>query len=403
MKKEMKEYINRDRAFDLLSNLIQIYSPYLKEDKAMEFAYDWMNKRDLHPKYHRYEENKILKYNGTNVIGSLKGREGGPTVLLNGHLDTVEICEGWTKEPLKATLEDDKLYGLGALDMKSGVAAIMLAIEAFKNTVDDFKGEILYTFVSDEEGPYGLGTDSLILDGITNKADVAIVPEPSSGFTGKGFPCLCLGARGGWNYTVKIVGKSAHAANPDEGINAIVEASKLILELKNSEAIVDEKLGKGDICIISSEGGGAACSVADKAAFTVFRHVVRGETRDYLRQEVEEAAKRAGVRGKITMEFRDAPHSENGGFQPYTVDEDNEYTKILKESIANITGEETTTAYFSSIGDFNYLGSRANIPTFVFGPNGENYHTSDEYVNLESVVKTSEVIYDFLISLLTEK
>jgi succinyl-diaminopimelate desuccinylase len=403
MTREITEYINKGRVVDILTNLIQIYSPYFKEDKVMEYAYEWFKEKDLPVEYHRYTEERITKFSGINVIGRLKGSRKGPTVLLNGHLDTVEICEGWTKDPLKAEIEGDKLYGVGALDMKSGVAAIMIAIEAFKNTVDDFDGEVLYTLVSDEEGPYGLGTDALILDGITDDADVAIVPEPSSGFTGEEFPCLCLGARGGWNYTVNVLGKSAHAANPEKGISAIIEASKLMLELKNSELREDDKLGKGSICIISSSGGGAACSVADKASFTVFRHVVRGEDKDYLKKEVEKAAKRANIKGKVSMAFRDAPHLDNGGFHPYIVDEDSPYTKMIRKSILEVTGQEGKIAYFSSIGDFNYLGSRVKIPTFVFGPNGENYHTADEYVSIESVVKTAEVIYDFLLKTLVNK
>lgn len=395
--------IDREKIEKLTSELIHIYSPYLKEDSIMEYVYNWFNERGLSARYHRYSEERILKYKGINVVGSLKGNSDGATVLLNGHVDTVYVSEGWTKDPLKPFRDGDKLYGLGALDMKSGVAAIMIAIEAFKNTVKDFKGEILYTIVSDEEGPYGLGTDALILDGITDNADVAIVPEPSSGFGGDDFPTLCLGARGGWNYTVNITGKTAHAATPEKGINAIVEASKLILELENTERISDDKLGKGDICIISASGGGAACSVAEKSSFTVFRHVVRGETKDYLIKEVMNAAKKANILGEINISFRDSPHSLNGGFEPYIVEKDNKYTKLLQESIAKVTGSEAKISYFSSIGDFNYLGTRANIPTFVFGPSGENYHTADEYVNISSVVKTSEVIYDFLVRTLTEK
>lgn len=394
--------IDREKIEKLTSELINIYSPYFKEEPIMEYVYNWFNDRELPVRYHRYAEDRILKFKGINVVGSLKGHTDGPTVLLNGHVDTVYVSEGWSTDPLKPFRDGDKLYGLGSLDMKSGVAAIMIAVEAFKDNVKDFKGEILYTIVSDEEGPYGLGTDALILDGITDNADVAIVPEPSSGFGGDDFPSLCLGARGGWNYTVNITGKTAHAANPEKGINAIVEASKLILELENTDRISDDKLGKGDICIISASGGGAACSVAEKASFTVFRHVVRGETKDYLIKEVMDASRRAKVKGDIDISFRDSPHALNGGFEPYIVEKDNKYTSLLQESIAKVTGSEAKISYFSSIGDFNYLGTRANIPTFVFGPSGENYHTAGEYVNIKSVVKTSEVIYDFLVRTLTE-
>jgi succinyl-diaminopimelate desuccinylase len=78
------------------------------------------------------------------------------------------------------------------------------------------------------------------------------------------------------------------------------------------------------------------------------------------------------------------------------VEEDNPFTIKLRESINEVTGSPGEIEYFSSIGDFNYLGTRAGIPTFVFGPSGENYHTADEYVNLSSVVQTAEVIYGFL-------
>lgn len=392
----MRSAIDKEKLEKLLSELISIYSPYLKEEKAMEFVLRWFEERGLPASYHKYSENRILNFKGINVVGSIKGDKKGPKVLLNGHIDTVQKTEDWTKDPLKSSREGDKLFGLGSLDMKSGVAAIMMAVEAFNKAYKSFAGEILYTIVSDEEGPYGLGTDALILDGITDDVDVAIVPEPSSGFTSKPFPVLCLGARGGWNYTVFIKGKSAHAANPKAGLSAIVEASKLILELKKMEGLFDSALGKGDLCIIGINGGGAACSVAEKASFTVFRHVVRGESKEYLVEEVLKAANNAGISAEIEIKFRDSPHSLNGGFHPYTVEEDNHYTLILKESIEEVVGEPTKIDYFSSIGDFNYLGTRVNVPTFVFGPSGENYHMKDEYVNFSSVVATADVIFRFL-------
>ncbi|MCR2045185.1 M20 family metallopeptidase [Anaerosalibacter massiliensis] len=398
----INKYINRFKVEKLLTKLIGIYSPYLQEQEAMNYVYSWLKEKDIAVKYHNYTEDKILNYKGINVIGRIKGQKKGPVVLLNGHLDTVKICEGWTREPLKATIEGDRLYGLGALDMKSGVVAIMLALEAFVNTVGEFNGEVLYTLVSDEEGPYGLGTDSLILDGITDDVDVAIVTEPSSGFTGIDFPCLCLGARGGWSYTVEFIGKSAHAANPEEGISAINDAAKVLLELEKVELKEDEKLGKGSNCVIGISGGGAACSVADKAEFTIFRHIVRHENKEYIINEINKAIKRANIRSKTNIKFRQSPHEDNGGFQPYIVDKDNPYTKIIQQSIKEITNTEATISYFSSIGDFNYLGSRVNVPTFVFGPSGANYHTADEYVLLDTVVETSQIIYDFLVKTLVK-
>jgi succinyl-diaminopimelate desuccinylase len=393
----MNSPIDIIRLEKLLSDLISIYSPYLNEEEAMKFVFDWFKERDIPTELHTYTEDKILKYNGINVIGSLKGNRKGPVILLNGHVDSVEKTSGWTKNPLIPVIEGDKMYGLGSLDMKAGVAAIMVAVEAFHKNHKDFSGEIIYTLVSDEEGPYGLGTDAVIMDGIADHADLAIVTEPSSGFTDIQFPALCLGARGGYNYTVYLKGIASHAANPEKGLNAISEASKLILELEKTQTKSDEKLGKGDMCVIRMEGGGAACSVAELASFTVFRHVVRGETKEYLMQEVEEAARRAGIKAEMKVVFRDSSHSLNDGFMPYVVEQDSEYYMSLMETIEEVTGKKPEISYFSSIGDFNYLGTRLKIPTFVFGPSGENYHAADEYVNMPSVVQTAEVIYSFLV------
>jgi len=71
------------------------------------------------------------------------------------------------------------------------------------------------------------------------------------------------------------------------------------------------------------------------------------------------------------------------------------------KSIKSVTGTEPEIAYFSSIGDFNYIGSRLNIPTFVFGPDGERYHSYDEYVRINTVVDTTNVIYDYMVRILT--
>ncbi|WP_132243543.1 M20 family metallopeptidase [Marinisporobacter balticus] len=401
MNKKLQNYINRDRTTELLTKLIEIHSPYFHEEEIMKFTYAWLEERDLKPAFHRYEENKVTKFKGTNVIGSIKGREKGPCILLNGHLDTVNICEGWEKDPLKATIEGDRLYGLGALDMKSGVVALLLAIEAFKNIVEDFNGEILYSFVSDEEGPYGLGTNALIEDGIVKDIDAAIVTEPSSGFCNIDFPCLCLGARGGYNYTVEFKGKAAHAANPEMGNSAIVDCAKVMLELKESDMIEDPELGKGSICIIESGGGGQACSVADTAFFTVFRHIVMGEDKEYIKKELYEAVKRANIKSEVKIKFRDAPSDESQGFQPYIVNKENAYVDMILGSVHKICNRKPEISYFSSIGDFNYLGARLKVPTFVFGPNGANYHTANEYVEIDTVVKTANIVYEFLVNALT--
>lgn len=393
--------VDEKEIIDLLKNLISIRSYFFEEEEIMKYVYEILEEKGLEPRYHYYDEKAVTGFSGVNVVGEIKGKNDGVSVLINGHLDTVKICDGWDTNPLEGVIHDGKMYGLGSIDMKSGCVAAIIALEMFKKNYPDFSGRIVYTFVSDEEGPFGLGTSSTIDDGLCDGIDLAIVPEPSSGFCKSTFPSLCLGARGGYSYRVDLTGKTAHAANPENGISAIVDASKLILELKQTEFFEHERLGKGSICITDINSQSSGCSVVEKASFSVFRHIVPGETKETIIEEVKQAAIRAGVKSKYNVNIRRAPSEDTDGFMPYIVDEDNKYTQKFLKSIKTVCEKDAEISYFTSIGDFCYLGTRANVPTYVFGPHGSNFHTANEYVEIDSVVKTTKVIYQFLIDLLT--
>ncbi|MGB5822724.1 MAG: M20/M25/M40 family metallo-hydrolase [Proteocatella sp.] len=396
--------INREEINELLADLIKIPSPYFEEEAIMEFAQKWLRERNVPVKIHRYHEKAITDFRGINLTGVIDSGKVGPTVYFNGHLDTVKLCNGWTVPPYDAVVKDGHMYGLGALDMKCGCAIIMNVLAEFKKNISEFSGKIIYHLVSDEEGPFGLGTTYLINDREIEKADIAIVTEPSAGFAGVQSPSISLGARGGYNYTIKLYGKSSHAAMPELGINALVDASKIACELEKIKMITDDKLISGSHCLINIKGGGAACSVPDYAELEVFRHIVRSENRDTIEKEVKEAIGKADISGSYKLEFRSSP-AENfdGGFMPYIVDENNEYVKALKSSIRKIFKKEATTTYFTSMGDFNHIGAKLGIPTIIFGPDGNNYHSYDEHVNLESTWETAESIYDFLVNILDAK
>lgn len=392
--------INRKESLELLKKLISIKSNYFCEKEIMEYCYKWFKENNLNISYHRYTDDKVTKFSGLNIIGEITGTEKGPVLLINGHLDTVEECNGWNQNPYEPIEKDGKLYGLGALDMKSGCVAAMIAIKAFKENNKNFKGKIIYSFVSDEEGPYGLGTNFLLNDGLLAEGDIAIVTEPSSGFLHMKEPVICLGARGGYGYSIKISGKSSHAATPENGINAVEEAAKLIVELNKISPVIDEKLGHSSNCIIGIEGGGAACSVPDSAEIKLFRHIVRGESKETIIKEIETAAQNCNLKGEYEVVFREAPLEDADGFMPYVVDENIAEVSLLKSAIAKITGQPAEIRYFSSIGDFNSIASKLGIPVLIYGPSGENFHGSNESLDLESFYQTIEVLYDFLVKYL---
>ncbi len=77
-------------------------------------------------------------------------------------------------------------------------------------------------------------------------------------------------------------------------------------------------------------------------------------------------------------------------------EENNLYTRDFAQAVRDVTGKEANISYFQSIGDFNYLGTRLGAPALIFGPDGENYHSADEYVQMDTVVQTAEILYRFL-------
>lgn len=387
--------IDKNEVASLLMDLVSIKSPYFEEDNIMEYTYNWFRKNNIKAFMHEYHESKVTGYEGKNIVINLEGNKPGPVICINGHLDTVKQCNGWMTNP-DGEIIGDRLYGVGALDMKSGCAATMIALKAFVKNHKEFSGKIISTYVSVEEGPYGIGTNALIEEGYIKDVDFSLITEPSAGFTGNKFPDICLGARGGYGLEIEFFGKSAHAATPEKGISAAEAAAKVICELENVNYIEDSYLGKGSVCVVAIECDGGACSVPDYAKVRLFWHIVVGENEETIKNEIERSIARTNIKCKYKISFREAPSENSKGFLPYTITGNEPFAKDFIATVKEVCSTEPSISYFQSIGDFNYLGSRLGAPAIIFGASGSNFHSSDEYVEIESVVKTAEVVYSFL-------
>jgi len=398
--------IDKNKVEKLISELVKIPSPWFEEEEITKFVKEWLEERNLNPWYHRVTETKMTKFKGNNVIAEI-GNDQGPTILLNAHMDTVKICDGWKRDPFGARVEGDRLYGLGALDMKSGLAAAMIAMEQLKTIKDQLQGRVIFTAVVDEEGPYGLGTDTLIRDGITSKCDMAIVTEPAAAFAPQNIhnPCILIGARGRYLYEIRVKGKAAHGSMPYLGINAVVDASKIILELQKMQLGSHPFLGKGSLCVLLIEGGGETLSVPDQCRILADRHVVIGETEERVKKDVEEAIKNLDIKSEVEIGFRNAPYPEVTGYGSYITSREHKLVKEFENSFEELSGQKPVLSSFVSIGDFNYLGdkNRANLPTIIIGADGDNVHSPDEYVDLESATEIAKVLIGGLINLLCEE
>lgn len=157
------------------------------------------------------------RYPRWNIVARRDGARAGDCVHFNSHTDVVAVGNGWTTDPFGGELKDGRIYGRGACDMKGGLAASIVAAEAFIATCPDFAGAIEISGTADEEsGGYG-GVAHLAGLGWFAPARVqhVIIPEPLHKDR------VCLGHRGGWWAEIETMGEIAHGSMPFLGDCAV--------------------------------------------------------------------------------------------------------------------------------------------------------------------------------------
>lgn len=395
--------IKREEMVELLRDLVKIKSPFFEEAEIIRFLNERLSSNKLlQTEIHHYHEKKITDFQGENLVVCLTGKGSGPCLLLNGHVDTVPLCDGWSLDPYAGIEKDGRLYGLGALDMKAGVATCVVIMEVLAAAGIELSGGLIFTAVSDEEGPFGLGTHYTILDRIITGCDYAIVTEPSGPFAPgeESFPCAALGSRGTAVYQVRVRGKAAHGATPEKGINAVEDAARIITALTEQLDLgYHPLLGSGTMCITNLRGGDKYLLVPEEAGFTIYRHTVSGNADQFLR-EVTDLVDALNLKSEVEVKLRDLPHPDTF-FLPWTVDENTPLISSLKQASMQVLGKSLQTTYFRSESDANHIASRLKIPTVLFGADGANYHATDEYVEIDSMVDSTRVLLYTILDLLS--
>lgn len=163
-----------------------------------------------------------------NLVARHYGSAPGDCVHFNSHHDVVEVGHGWTRDPFGGELDGDRIYGRGSCDMKGGLAASIIAAEAFIATCPDYRGSIEISATADEEsGGYG-GVAYLAEQGHFAHVTHAIIPEPLHKDR------ICLGHRGVWWAEVETLGRIAHGSMPFLGDSAIRHMGAVLAEIETT-------------------------------------------------------------------------------------------------------------------------------------------------------------------------
>ncbi|RYH09107.1 acetylornithine deacetylase/succinyl-diaminopimelate desuccinylase family protein [Tropicimonas sp. IMCC6043] len=168
------------------------------------------------------------RYPRWNIVARRDGRTSGDCVHFNSHHDVVEVGNGWTYDPFGGELHDGRIYGRGACDMKGGLAASIIAAEAFTRTFPDFSGAVEISATADEEsGGFG-GVAHLAREGWFDPSRVqhVIIPEPLNKDR------ICLGHRGVWWAEIETKGRIAHGSMPFLGDCAVRHMGAVLAEME---------------------------------------------------------------------------------------------------------------------------------------------------------------------------
>ncbi len=324
--------------------------------------------------YHEYEDAR------TSVIAKAGGSDAKAPLCMTGHLDVVPLgTRKWSKDPFAGESDGDKLYGRGSSDMKSGVAAILVAARTFAKKLNGTPGIVLVLTAAEEGGCVG-SRHLAALPKLMGRAGAIVVGEPTSNYP-------MVGHKGSIKFHAAFKGVSAHGSMPELGVNAIYKAAKAIAKLEEFQFGVQEHpvMGLPTMNVGTIEGGSGVNLVPDLARIGVDIRTVPGTNHEALISTLKELLSD----GEIQI-FADSQAVWTEPNEAWVQRVFEICRPILKERL-----EARTAPYMTDAANLRKV--YAGAPTVVLGP-GEAAmaHQTDEYCNMERI-RQSVAIYEAII------
>jgi succinyl-diaminopimelate desuccinylase len=345
------------------------------------------------------------RYPRTNVVARFDGRSPGPTVHFNSHIDVVEAGDGWTVDPFEGVVKDGRVYGRGTCDMKGGLAASIIAVEAFMDTFPDFPGAIEISGTVDEEsGGFG-GVAYLAKKGYFSKprVDHVIIPEPLNKDR------ICLGHRGVWWAEIETRGSIAHGSMPFLGDSAIRHMGAVLaafedelypaLDAKQTKMpVVPEGARRSTMNINSIHGGQTedffpglpAPNVADSCRTVIDRRFLLEESIDDVKAEVVSILERLK---------RDRPRFDYGlrdlmEVQPTMTEKDAPVVQAVAKSIQDVFNREPQYVISPGTYDQKHVARIGHLfDCIAYGPGILDLaHRPDEWVGIDDMIESAMVM-----------
>ncbi len=323
------------------------------------------------------------------LIGSWQGKEGtGKRLIFNGHIDVVPEGDhaNWQHDPWGGELDGALIYGRGACDMKGGLIAAFYAIKAIKDAGVPLRGSLLLQSVIGEEDG-GLGTFATLLRGY--QGDAAIICEPTR-------LKLIPAQAGALTFTLRILGKSAHASTRLEGVSAIekyldVHRALIQLERERNREVKHPLLGKlalpYPLSIGRVQAGNWSSSVPEELTCEGRIGVAMGESVQEVRDTFERTLRELAEADPWLREHPLEISWTGGQFESGEIAHDHHLVQLCGGAMHDLTGAEPEIEGAPYGSDLRLFVNMGNIPALLFGPGDVRVaHMPDEHVKSEEVV-----------------
>lgn len=313
------------------------------------------------------------------VLGRLPGQGAGPSLMWNAHMDTVGVAG--MPEPFAARVENGRLYGRGAYDMKGSLAAQLAAARALRQSGVVLAGDLLVAAVADEEYA-SIGTADLVRH---VSPDGAIVTEPTG-------LQPCVAHKGFVWLEITTMGRAAHGSRPKLGIDANMHMGRVLGELEKLSGELQARpghplTGPPSLHAALLAGGTDFSTYAAKCTLRVERRTIPGETAAGIAAEIQAILDRLAAsdpRFHARMELLLVRDS-------FEARPDSAVLAAVEQAAAEVLGAAPPRMGESFWMDSAFLGA-AGADTIIIGPVGEGAHAVEEWVELDSLAKLAAIL-----------
>ncbi len=345
-------------------------NPPGQEDECARFLGRILEDWGFDVNYYAYDSKR------TTLVARLSSDKDYLPICFTGHLDTVPLgASPWSKEPFSGETNGDTLYGRGASDMKSGVAAMILAAEKIA-TISKGNANLTLIFTAGEEtccaGAYHLAKQPNAL----GRAGAIIAGEPTANYP-------LIGHKGAVRFAIRTSGITAHASTPDLGVNAIYKAARAVLKLEQFEFEIEPHpvLGAPTLNVGTIAGGQNINSVPDQTVIGVDIRTIPGQSHQDIGNKLQQILG-SDVEINIINEAATVASNVN-----------HEWIQQVFSITTSITGEEPTTKGATFFSDASVLTPAYGYPpTIILGPGEPSMaHKTDEYCYLSKIEQSVEI------------